>query len=78
MLSLMDKHYKADMSLEEALQLVEMCIAEVKQRLVVAPPKFLIKVVDKNGTRTVERGGATVEGGSTVQEHLQGAMMVEA
>ena len=78
MLSLMDKHYKADMSLEEALELVEMCLAEVKQRLVVAPPKFLIKIVDKNGTRTVERPRAAVESGSTVQEHAQGAMMVEA
>ena len=78
MLSLMDKHYKADMSLEEALQLVEMCIAEVMQRLVVAPPKFLIKIVDKNGTRKVERPGVTVESGSPVQEHVQGAMMVEA
>jgi hypothetical protein len=28
-------------------------IEEVKNRLVVAPPKYVIKVVDKNGTRVV-------------------------
>lgn len=28
-------------------------IEEVKSRLVVAPPKYIIKVVDKNGVRVV-------------------------
>lgn len=28
-------------------------IEEVKARLVVAPPKYVIKVIDKNGIRTV-------------------------
>lgn len=28
-------------------------IDEVKSRLVVAPPKYVIKVIDKNGIRTV-------------------------
>lgn len=30
-------------------------IAEVKERLVVAPPSYVIKVVDKNGIREVKR-----------------------
>ena len=28
-------------------------IEEVKARLVVAPPKYIVKVVDKEGTRTL-------------------------
>eukprot|EP00898_Chlorokybus_atmophyticus_P008339 jgi/Chlat1/8506/Chrsp80S07806 len=51
LLSLMDKHYKKNMKLDDALKLVDMCIAEVRSRLVVAPPNFIIKIVDKDGAR---------------------------
>jgi 20S proteasome subunit beta 4 len=30
-------------------------IAEVKKRLVVAPPHYVMKVVDKNGVREVKK-----------------------
>eukprot|EP00271_Cylindrocystis_brebissonii_P014182 TRINITY_DN35449_c0_g1_i1.p1 TRINITY_DN35449_c0_g1~~TRINITY_DN35449_c0_g1_i1.p1 ORF type:complete len:225 (+),score=64.18 TRINITY_DN35449_c0_g1_i1:277-951(+) len=74
MLSLMDKYYKKDMSLDEALALVDMCIAEVRSRLVVSPPNFLIKIVDKQGARelvwrrTVGGPAATEEQTSAVPE----------
>ncbi|GBG81317.1 hypothetical protein CBR_g31992 [Chara braunii] len=51
-LSLMDKYYKPDMSLDDALKLVDMCIDEIRKRLVVAPPNFIIKIIDKDGART--------------------------
>lgn len=35
------------------LFLVSLGIEEVKSRLVVAPPKYVIKVVDKDGIRTL-------------------------
>lgn len=39
---------------EEALKMMEAGIEEVKKRLVVAPAHYLIKVVDKDGIRTVK------------------------
>eukprot|EP00897_Mesotaenium_endlicherianum_P001600 jgi/Mesen1/1468/ME000132S00401 len=50
-LSLLDKHYTKNMSLEAALELVDKCIEEIRHRLIVAPPNFLIKIVDKDGAR---------------------------
>ncbi|KAK6117187.1 hypothetical protein DH2020_049066 [Rehmannia glutinosa] len=50
-LSMMDRHYRHDMTVEEAIALVDKCIMEIRSRLVVAPPNFLIKIVDKDGAR---------------------------
>ncbi|GMN46735.1 hypothetical protein TIFTF001_015929 [Ficus carica] len=50
-LSIMDRHYHSGMSLEEAIDLVDKCIMEIRSRLVVAPPNFVIKIVDKDGAR---------------------------
>ncbi|GLJ04691.1 hypothetical protein SUGI_0001390 [Cryptomeria japonica] len=50
-LSMMDKYYHKGMSLEDSLELVEKCISEIKSRLVIAPPNFVIKIVDKDGAR---------------------------
>ncbi|XP_048594253.1 proteasome subunit beta type-2-A-like, partial [Brassica napus] len=50
-LSTMDRHYRSDMSVEEAIELVDKCILEIRSRLVVAPPNFVIKIVDKDGAR---------------------------
>ncbi|KAM1522475.1 hypothetical protein ACFX10_012589 [Malus domestica] len=50
-LSLMDRHYHSGMSVEEAIDLVDKCIIEIRSRLVVAPPNFVIKIVDKDGAR---------------------------
>jgi 20S proteasome subunit beta 4 len=54
-LSLCDRLWHPDMTEAEALELMEKGIAEVKERLVVAPPSYVIKVVDKNGIREVKR-----------------------
>lgn len=48
---MMDRHYRSDMSVDEAIKLVDECIAEIRTRLVVAPPNFVIKIVDKDGAR---------------------------
>lgn len=50
----MDRYYEKNMSLDKALQLVYKCIDEVRNRLVVAPPNFVIKIVDKDGARVHE------------------------
>ncbi|KAF3540264.1 hypothetical protein F2Q69_00023778 [Brassica cretica] len=51
-LSTMDRHFRSDMSVEEAIELVDKCITEIRSRLVIAPPNFVIKIVDKDGART--------------------------
>jgi len=53
--SLMDAHWKPDMNLDEALALLELCFAEINKRFMISMPNFIIKVVDANGTRVVER-----------------------
>ncbi|MBA0764770.1 hypothetical protein Gotri_014059 [Gossypium trilobum] len=50
-LAMMDRHYKSGMTVEEAIDLVDKCIMEIRSRLVVAPPNFVIKIVDKDGAR---------------------------
>mmetsp|Transcript_11285 Transcript_11285/g.33934 ORF Transcript_11285/g.33934 Transcript_11285/m.33934 type:complete len:198 (+) Transcript_11285:195-788(+) len=54
-LSMCDRLWHPDMTEDQALALMEKGIAEVKARLVVAPPSYVIKVVDKNGIREVKR-----------------------
>ncbi|KAG7028893.1 Proteasome subunit beta type-2-A, partial [Cucurbita argyrosperma subsp. argyrosperma] len=46
-------HYHSGMTEQEAIDLVDKCILEIRSRLVVAPPNFVIKIVDKNGAREV-------------------------
>jgi 20S proteasome subunit beta 4 len=53
--SLMDKFYRPDMTVEEAVDLVDKCIKEIKLRLVVAPQNFAIKIVDQEGARDYVR-----------------------
>lgn len=53
-LSLFDKMWHPDLSQDEAVAMMEAGIAEVKKRLVVAPPHYVMKVVDKDGVRKVK------------------------
>lgn len=53
LLSTMDRYWKPDMSLEDALVLARMCIKELQTRFLMNQPNFKIKVADKDGTREV-------------------------
>ena len=52
--SLLDFHWKPGMSIEEGLNLMQLCAAEMKRRFAINMPNWIIKVVDKNGTRKLE------------------------
>ncbi|KAL0052843.1 hypothetical protein WJX82_008466 [Trebouxia sp. C0006] len=52
-LAMLDKLWHPNLTEAEALELHIKGIDEVKNRLVVAPPDFIIKVVDKHGVRDV-------------------------
>ncbi|KAF5323091.1 hypothetical protein D9611_009379 [Ephemerocybe angulata] len=53
-LSLLDRYHKPDASLEEGVETLKRCIAEVAKRLVVSPGTYKVKVVDKDGVREIE------------------------
>eukprot|EP00455_Lapot_gusevi_P009616 TRINITY_DN1431_c0_g1_i1.p1 TRINITY_DN1431_c0_g1~~TRINITY_DN1431_c0_g1_i1.p1 ORF type:complete len:201 (+),score=40.29 TRINITY_DN1431_c0_g1_i1:70-672(+) len=55
-LSIMDRYWKPNMNLEEGLELIQKCIAEVKRRFIVNTPNFVIKVVDNTGVRQINLG----------------------
>lgn len=54
-LSLFDKMWHPNLTQDEAVVMLEKGIEEVRKRLVVAPPHYLIKVIDKDGIREVKK-----------------------
>ena len=50
----MDKYYRKGLNLEEGTKLMGKCISEVQRRLVLNSPKFVVKIVDKNGSRLLD------------------------
>lgn len=52
-LSIIDKYYKKDLSVNEGLGLMKKCINEVQTRLLLNTPQFIVKIVDKNGAREI-------------------------
>ncbi|KIP09768.1 hypothetical protein PHLGIDRAFT_18526 [Phlebiopsis gigantea 11061_1 CR5-6] len=53
-LSLLDRYHDPEASLEEGIETLKRCIAEISKRLVVSPERFKVKVVDKDGVREIE------------------------
>ncbi|CCF60457.1 hypothetical protein KAFR_0K01010 [Kazachstania africana CBS 2517] len=52
--SLLDRHYRPDMSLEDGLKLLKLCIAELDKRMPVDFKGVIVKVVDKDGIRILD------------------------
>jgi len=52
-LGLLDKFCKKDMTIDEGKEVMKKCIAELQIRFLISKPKFILKVVDKNGTREI-------------------------
>jgi 20S proteasome alpha/beta subunit len=48
-----DKHFKAGMSLDEGKKLMKVALDQIRQRFVVSPHGFIVKVVDAEGIRKV-------------------------
>jgi len=53
-LGIMDKEYRADMSVPDGIALLKKCIAQVQRRLIVNLPAFKVCIVDKEGIRQAE------------------------
>lgn len=48
-LSLMDRHYRPEMTLEEGMALLRMCLAELKTRFIVGLPEFTVQIIKPSG-----------------------------
>ncbi|AQZ14751.1 PRE1 (YER012W) [Zygosaccharomyces parabailii] len=52
--SLLDRHYRSDMTTTEGLELLKMCVGELNKRMPVAFKGVMVKVIDKDGIRQVD------------------------
>ena len=53
-LSVFDKHYKPDMTLEQGMELMKMVLKQIRTRFVAGSHGFIVKVIDKDGIRKVD------------------------
>lgn len=53
-LSVFDREWKENLTFEEGMSVVRKCLHELRTRFMISQPNFFIKVVDKNGIRTVQ------------------------
>jgi 20S proteasome subunit beta 4 len=53
-LGLLDRYWKPDLTEAEAVEIVGKCIQEIRLRFLMHRNNFVVKVVDKDGTRLVE------------------------
>ena len=53
LLSILDKEYRDNLTVEQALTILRACVAELKIRFLINCPRFIVKVVDQNGIRVV-------------------------
>lgn len=51
--SIMDKYWKPEIKLEEAMEIMKKCIKEIQKRFQLQQPNFKVRVVNKEGTRDV-------------------------
>ncbi|KAK6203588.1 nucleophile aminohydrolase [Scheffersomyces amazonensis] len=52
--SLLDKHYRKNMKIEEGLGLLKLCLKELETRMPIDFKGVYVKVVDKDGIRSIE------------------------
>lgn len=76
-LSTLDRYWKKNLPLEQGVEIIEKCVAEVQKRLVISQPRFCVKVVDKNGVRVLKQAGGVEsgmgkgEGGDTIMGEVK-------
>ncbi|QEU61741.1 Pre1 [Kluyveromyces lactis] len=52
--SLLDRHYREDLTVDEALGLLKQCVKELELRMPVDFKGVIVKIVDKDGVRVVD------------------------
>jgi len=72
--SILDRHYSKEMDFEEGLKLLRLCFKELQTRFVINTNTWFVKVVDKDGVRTVievEENGAEVRRDEKAKEKME-------
>jgi len=77
-LSMLDRLWRPKLSVAEALEMMEKGVAEVLKRLVVAPPAYVIKIVDRDGIRVLKTIRTTEGSGGTGGEQPPAAAAAAA
>ncbi|CAG14114.1 unnamed protein product, partial [Tetraodon nigroviridis] len=54
-LSILDGHYRPDLTREEAVDLLKMCVEELGKRFILNLPSFTVRLIDKEGIRELEK-----------------------
>lgn len=54
MLSTLDRYWKKNLSLDEGIDIINKCIAEIQKRMVISNPRFCIKAVSKDGVSVIK------------------------
>lgn len=52
--SILDRHYRPDMTTEEGLTLLKLCVQELEKRMPMDFKGVIVKVVDKDGIRQID------------------------
>ena len=52
--SVFDREYKENMTEEEGVEVIKKCIHELKSRFLISQPNFTVKVVNKDGIKSVD------------------------
>ncbi|ODV97825.1 hypothetical protein PACTADRAFT_47676 [Pachysolen tannophilus NRRL Y-2460] len=54
--SLLDRHYRSDMSVDEGLKILKLCSEELNKRMPIDFKGLRVKIVDKSGIREIDVG----------------------
>uniref|UniRef100_A0A4W3HSY3 Proteasome subunit beta n=2 Tax=Callorhinchus milii TaxID=7868 RepID=A0A4W3HSY3_CALMI len=54
-LSILDQHYKPDLTREESLELLKKCLKEIQKRFILNLPSFTVRIIDKEGIHDMEQ-----------------------
>jgi 20S proteasome subunit beta 4 len=53
-MSILDRHYKSNSTVEEGVELLRKCVHEIQKRLIINLPAFKVRIVDKDGIRDLK------------------------
>ncbi len=52
--SVFDREYKENMTQDEGIEVIKKCIHELKSRFLINQPNFTVKIVSKDGTKSMQ------------------------
>lgn len=54
-LSILDRHYRPDLTREDAMDLLKKCTEELSKRFILNLPSFSVRIIDKDGIHDLEK-----------------------